>query len=208
MSDAVTLDDVLKIIHDSTAASDKIFAQRMLEIDKAMVRSEREWEKAMVRSEREWEKVTQNVNKVSQDIGRLGNKWGEFVENMVAPACNRLFSARNIPVHQIFQKVKSRLNDGRNMEVDILAVNADNAVLIEVKSTLTVENVQDHIERLQQFKLFFPQYASYRVLGAVAGMTIGGGVDSFARKQGLFVIAQSGGIVDLANEPNFEPSSW
>ena len=197
MSVAVTLDDVLAIIRESTAASDKIFAQRMLDFDKAMAKSEREW----VKSERARDKV-------SQDIGRLGNKWGEFVENMVAPACNRLFSARGIPVHQIFQRAKGRLDGGRNMEVDILAVNADNAVLIEVKSTLTVENVQDHIERLQQCKLFFPQYASYRVLGAVAGMTIGGGVDSFARKQGLFVIAQSGGIVDLANEPNFTPSYW
>ncbi|HIJ84422.1 MAG TPA: hypothetical protein HPQ00_09490, partial [Magnetococcales bacterium] len=87
-------------------------------------------------------------------------------------------------------------------------VNTDVAVLVEVKSTLTVADVRDHLNRLQQFKDFFPRYADCRVIGAVAGIVTEDKATQFARNQGLFVIVQSGEAVALANEPEFKPRMW
>ena len=43
--------------------------------------------------------------------------------------------------------------------MDILAINGEYAVLIEAKSTLKIEDVKEHLERLEKFKGFFPEYS-------------------------------------------------
>lgn len=44
------------------------------------------------------------IKEVTTAIGRLGNRLGEFVEEMVRPAAVRLFQARGIVVHQVFPR--------------------------------------------------------------------------------------------------------
>ncbi|HAT51499.1 MAG: DUF3782 domain-containing protein [Nitrospirae bacterium] len=148
------------------------------------------------------------VKEVSRKIGSLGGRWGDFVEGLVAPACETLFAARGIPVHKVSRQMKAKLPGGRHMEIDVFVVNTDAVVLVEVKSALTVEDVRDHLVRLAEFKDFFPEYANKRVFGAVAGIVIGEHADRFAMNKGLFVIVQSGDTVRMANEPEFQPRSW
>ncbi|MBF0109408.1 MAG: DUF3782 domain-containing protein, partial [Magnetococcales bacterium] len=76
------------------------------------------------------------------------------------------------------------------------------------KSHLTVEDVQEHLTRLSRFKSFFPKYSSCQTYGAVAGMVIASDADRFAMNQGLFVIAQTGDSVQLANDEAFVPKTW
>lgn len=151
--------------------------------------------------------TTALVDRVARSVDDLTGKWGKFVEGIVAPACDRLFAERGIPVHRVFQRARVRLA-GRTMEIDLLVVNSGHVVLVEVKSTLKVEDVRDHLERLAEFKAFFPEYGDRKVLGAVAGIVIDEGVDTFATRHGLFVIAQSGDSVRLLNDPDFAPRAW
>lgn len=44
--------------------------------------------------------------------------------------------------------------------------------------------------------------------GAVAGIVIEEGVDRFAYREGLFVIAQAGDTVRLLNDGEFVPKAW
>lgn len=149
----------------------------------------------------------QQIKETNQRVGDLTSKWGQFVEGLVAPATMRLFAARGIPLDGTTQRAKKRRN-GKNMEIDVLAVNSEYVVLIEVKSTLKVADVRDHIQQLGQFKVFFPEYADRKVVGAVAGIVIDGDADKFAYKQGLFVIVQSGEQVEIANDEKFRPKLW
>ena len=197
MSDTITFDDVWKM-----------FQEMKVEAEKDRKETDRVMRNLSIEAEKDRKETDRVVRNLSKEISNLGSKWGRFVENMVAPACGRLFAERGIPVHEVSQRVKRKLDNGQNMEVDILVVNNDVVVLVEVKSTLTLSDVRDHLDRLEKFKMFFPQYRTYRIMGAVAGMIIDDGVDNFAKKQGLFVIVQSGDTVNLANEPNFKPHSW
>ena len=145
--------------------------------------------------------------KTDAKIDALTGKWGRFVEGLVVPAAERLFRERGIAVERISQRVKAHKN-GDRLEIDILAVNGDYAVLIEVKSTLGVDDVNEHLERLNKFKLFFPEYAGRRVLGAVAGIVIDENADKYAYRKGLFVIGQKGDTVRILNDERFEPTVW
>jgi hypothetical protein len=146
-------------------------------------------------------------SKTDAKIEALTGKWGRFVEGLIAPAVHRLFQAWHIEVDRVYQRVKAHKN-GAGLEVDILAVNGEYAVLIEAKSTLGVDDVREHIDRLKKFKPFFPEYADRKVIGAVAGIVIDEDADKFAYRQGLFVIAQSGEAVKILNDEQFRPKHW
>jgi hypothetical protein len=61
---------------------------------------------------------------------------------------------------------------------------------------------------MEKFKTFFPEYADRKAVAAVAGIVIDEGVDRYAYKNGLFVIAQSGDTVQVMNDEKFVPKEW
>ena len=154
------------------------------------------------------EKVLQKLTKQIDDlIDDLGGTWGLFVENLVAPACETLFLERGIPVHQVSQRIKKR-KEGETLEIDILVLNQEHTLVVEVKSRLSVADVQEFITDLQRFRHFFPEYAQNQLYGAVAGIIIDEGADRYAYRQGLFVLAQSGETITLLNNDEFQPKAW
>ncbi len=152
-------------------------------------------------------KLEEKFSAMSESVAALSGKWGKFVEGLIAPAVEKLFAEKGIMVDKISQRVRAPKN-GSRMEIDILAIDHEYAVLIEAKSTLTVKDVQDHVQRLAQFKTFFPEYQEKKTVGAVAGIVIEEDADADAYRQGLFVIAQSGETVKILNDAKFKPKTW
>jgi hypothetical protein len=152
-------------------------------------------------------KTDRQITRLSQEIGNLGGKWGRFVENMVAPACETLFLNRQIPVHQVSQRVRKRL-DGKTLEIDVLVTNENHVLVVEVKSSLSVDDVKELIKNLTEFRQFFPEYNHKQLYGAVAGIEIEEGADKYAYRQGLFVLAQRGENVAILNDTDFQPKTW
>ncbi len=153
------------------------------------------------------QKTDRQITRLSKEIGNLGGKWGRFVENTVAPACETLFLNRGIPVHQVSQRVKKRL-DGRTLEIDVLVINESHVLVVEVKSSLGVDDVKELVRDLNKFRQFFPEYEQKQLYGAVAGIEIEEGADKYAYRQGLFVLAQSGESVAILNSKDFQPKTW
>jgi hypothetical protein len=147
------------------------------------------------------------IANVTAQVAGLSSKWGRFVEGLLAPAVIRLFKERGIAVDRVAQRVKAHKN-GRHLEVDVLALNAEYVVLIEAKSSLSVQDIDEHLQRLEDFKLFYPEYKDRKIIGAVAGIDIEDGVDRYAYKQGLFVIGQRGEMVMILNDKKFQPRVW
>ena len=164
----------------------------------------RETDERMDRRFKETEKV---IVQMGAKVDALTGKWGRFVEGFIAPGAVSMFRERGIEIDRIFQRVKAH-KDGDTMEIDILGVNKEYAVLIEAKSTLGVSDVKEHSERMKAFKRFFPEYSDRKVVGAVAGIVIEENADRFAYRQGFFVIAQTGETVKIVNDEHFEPKTW
>jgi hypothetical protein len=196
---AVTIESILETL-DRIAAD---AALRAAEADRRLAETNR-----IVQETAEQMKETdRKVKEVTQAIGRLGNRLGEFVEEMVRPAAVRLFQERGIDVHQVFSRATFK-RDGDAMEIDLTVVNTTDVALIEVKSELKLDDIKEHLSRLARFKKLSPQYASYRVMGAVAAMVVSDETARFAYRQGLFVLAQSGESVTIRNDAAFEPKVW
>jgi hypothetical protein len=140
-------------------------------------------------------------------IGEITGKWGRFVEGMVVPGMTAMFETRGIRIGRLFQRVRVR-KDGTETEIDILGISDEYAVPVEVKSTLSPDDVKEYIEKLKNFRSFFPEYADRKLVGAVAGIVMESGADKFACRQGLFVIAQKGENVAIINDIKFIPKEF
>ncbi|MBC1197325.1 DUF3782 domain-containing protein [Microcystis aeruginosa BLCCF158] len=172
-----------------------------------LVEAQKETERCFQETERRFQETDRQITRLSQEIGNLGGKWGRFVENMVAPACETLFLNRDIPVHQVSQRVRKRL-DGKTLEIDVLVTNENHVLVVEVKSSLSVDDVKELIKNLTEFRQFFPEYNHKQLYGAVAGIEIEEGADKYAYRQGLFVLAQRGENVAILNDTEFQPKTW
>jgi hypothetical protein len=182
---AITADDVWRILG---------------ELAKAQKETERRFQ--------ETERLLKQQNKqTNEQLGKLGNRLGEFVEWQVRPAVVRLFQDRGIAVHELYPGASAR-RDGEAIEIDLLVVNTTEAVLVEVKSKLTQADVDEHLERLSKFKRLMPRYGDVQTMGAVAAMVVPEEVARYAYRQGLFVLAQSGESVVILNDQGFQPRAW
>ena len=93
-------------------------------------------------------------------------------------------------------------------EIDLLVVNNQDVVAIECKSNLSIDDVNEHLERLEKIKRFLPDHVNKRISGAVAGMVIPANVATYAIKKGLYVIGQNGEHLELRNEKSFAAKTW
>ena len=169
--------------------------------------SQKETDRRFQETDRQFKETDRKIKEVTTAIGRLGNRLGEFVEEMVRPAVVRLFQERGIAVHEVHRGVVSERGE-ETMEVDLLVVNDTDVIDIEVKSELSVEDIKAHIEKLSCFKRLFPHYRNCRVMGAVAAMVTPEDAARYAYRQGLFVLGQSGETVVIRNNAAFRPKIW
>jgi hypothetical protein len=180
--------------------TDRILKEQSLETDRRLQETDRILKQQS-------QKTDQQIKQVNQQLGKLGNRLGEFVEWQVRPSVVRLFRERGIDVHELQSDVSVKRIDG-GLEIDLLVVNETEVVLVEVKSKLTQKDVDEHKERLDKFKRLMPRYQNMRALGAVAGMIVTDEVANYAYRQGLFVLAQSGESMMILNSPEFQPQTW
>jgi hypothetical protein len=216
-----TADDVWKLLAELVEAqkeTERYFQEterRFQETERVLKEQSLETERILKEQSLETERILKEqslktdrqITRLSQEIGNLGGKWGRFVENMVAPACETLFLNRQIPVHQVSQRVRKRL-DGKTLEIDVLVTNENHVLVVEVKSSLSVDDVKELIKNLTEFRQFFPEYNHKQLYGAVAGIEIEEGADKYAYRQGLFVLAQRGENVAILNDTEFQPKTW
>jgi hypothetical protein len=192
---ATTYEDILALFRETD--------RKFQETDRKFQETDRKFQE----TDHKFQETDRKFQEAARVVSNLGGQWGLFVENQVAPACERVFGERGIPVQMVSQRVKKR-RGGDTLEIDVLVVNAGHVVVVEVKASLSVADVREFLDDLGQFRAFFPEYADWQVHGAVAGIRIEDGADRYAYRQGLFVLAQTGDTVKILNDANFQPRIW
>jgi hypothetical protein len=210
MSKPVTIEDIYELFRASQAEAER----RAVEIDRLFAVSKEEDERRKAEADQTMEelkrgiaKLEKTVERTSKAVDSLTTRWGRFVEELVEPAVIKLFQAKGIDVKEVHPRLESK-RDEFSMEIDIMAVDETELVLVECKSRLSKDDVDEFLEKLPKFKLAFPHYKNYQVYGAVAGIEIDRGVDRYGYKKGLFVIKPSGDTVAIINKDNFKPEIW
>jgi hypothetical protein len=194
----LTSQDIWQLFRET----DRLLKQQALEAEHRAEEREQE-------AKRRFKEMEQFLKEQTKKMGEMNNRLGEFVESIVKPGVARLFRERNIPIHKTYPDVEAEnVELGLATQIDFLVINNECCALIEVKSKLSVDDVNDHIERMEKFKLLFPEYADKKAYAAVAAMIIPDDVAKYAYRKGFFVIAQNGESLIFLNDTKFQPKAW
>ena len=94
----------------------------------------------------------------------------------------------------------------------MLLINKDIAVAVEIKSKLSKDDVDEHLERLTKIQKVQPErinFGGVKLYGAVEGIIIENQANRwYAYKNGLFVLRQKGSLVEIVNDEKFVPREW
>jgi len=155
------------------------------------------------------QEVAKRQEATDRQIGKLGSRMGEVIEHMVAPNLRDKFRELGYDFPQA--NPNSDVSDRKNnifLEIDVKLENGDKAMLVEVKTKPTTEDVQDHIKRLEKMRKYADLHGDKRTfLGAVAGAVMTDNVKEYILKQGFFVIEPSGETFNIV-PPNNKPKEW
>ena len=142
-------------------------------------------------------------------LGSLTNLFGDVTEAMVAPKICEKFEEFGLYFPQANPNV--RVNDRRNkisFEIDIMLENGDKAMLIEVKTKLTIERINYHLNRLEKMRKYADLRGDKRMfLGAVSGIVVTDEVKDYALSKGLYFIEYKGENFHIT-PPSGKPKEW
>jgi hypothetical protein len=156
----------------------------------------------------ETDKQFKETDKKIKELSALfTSQWGKLVESLVEGDLVNLLNERGITVEKTLQRVKGN-KDGENFEFDIIAVNSHEIVIVEVKTTLRVDDVDYFHKKLWKAKRYMPEYADKKIYGGVAFITADGASDRMAEKLGFFVIRATGNSSSIINRKDFKPKAF
>jgi hypothetical protein len=150
------------------------------------------------------------IKENSRLIGKLGGRLGDLVEHLVIPNILEKFNERGYGFGRAGPHVRYHGPDGKYIaEVDILLENGDTVLAVEVKTTLTDQDVKDHVERMNKLRRYADERKDERkLLGAITGAIASPGVKTFALRKGFFVLEQTGDTMQINVPDDFKPRIW
>ncbi len=179
------------------------------ETDKKFQETDRQFKETDRQFKETDKKFKETDKKINQVHGDFTSKWGTLVEEIVRPACLRMFRARGIDVSRTHENTTIEKNGIKKAEYDAILANGSEVVIVEVKTKLRKKDVEYFIKKLGKVKTYMPEYADKKVYGAMAGISFDRDADQEAIKKGLFLIKSSGeGVVDIANAKDFKPKVY
>ena len=170
----------------------------------------KETDRQMKENSLEMKKIQQSLKEAKE---LFTGQWGALIESLVEGRLVKLLQKRGLDVKRTGQRMQGTLSykdeGGRECEriceVDLVAMNGEDIVAVEVKTTLNARDVKKFLSVLGKFKGYFSEYADKRVYGAMAFLRKQGEALSYGEKEGLFMIRATGDSAYIVNKNNFKP---
>jgi hypothetical protein len=215
----LTFEGVLKLITQQGDEFDRRMkeTERMIRENAAQMketdRQMKETDRQMKETDRIVQETAKQIEKTNQNVGALGSRIGDIIENMVGGRIIDKFQALGYEVDDYVRKHAFQNKKlGIAGQIDLMLHDGDVAILIEVKTTLEITDVRKHLERMEKYRRYanaFGYGKHMRFVGAVAGAVIEGDAVDFAHANGLYTIVQSGEGVEIVPTPEgLQAKEW
>jgi hypothetical protein len=83
---------------------------------------------------------------------------------------------------------------GKQAEFDMVLVNGNSVALLEVKHKAHLSALDQLEKQIKRYRELFPEHASYKLYGGIAGLSVPEDTVHEAHKRGLFVLKQQGDV--------------
>ena len=182
------------------------FKEQRAAADKRQAEADKRQEVADKRQEA----TDKQLRKLGKQLGGEGNRWGKIVESLVAGDLTDIIRTHlQVQAHYLSTRVRP---EDCSWEIDVLATNGDIAVPAEVKTTLSIDNIDRFVSRiLVPFTTLIPDHQHKRIFGVIAFVKVEGNeseVVAHALKQGLIVVKAMRGMSTVLNAKDFTPRNF
>jgi chromosome segregation ATPase len=182
-------------------------AERQKETDRLIKETDRQ----MKETDRQMKETDRQMKRTDKRIGDLTKRFGETVEYLAAPNLAKKFQELGFVFEKDQQNIKIRDQKGRILaEIDVFLENGDKAMAVESKVKPSVDDVNDHVKRMEKLREYADRHNDTRkYLGALVGVVFGDSVKAYALSRGFYVLEPSGDTFTII-EPKgeYHPHEW
>ena len=149
------------------------------------------------------------LKELGKQIGGLGEKFGGFTEGMALPSMTKILT-EDFGMEVVTPRVKVR-KAGRSLELDVLAYansECNAAYVVEIKSHLRPDGIEQLQNILEQFRHFFPEHAEKDLYGILAVVDAPEDLRQEALSAGIFMAGINDEQFNLEVPSNFQPKAW
>jgi hypothetical protein len=136
----------------------------------------------------------EQMKETDKRIGDISKRFGESVEYMVAPNLVKQFKKLGFVFEKTYQNIKVTDREDRVLaEIDAFLENGDKAMAVESKVKPSVDDVNDHVKRMEKLREYADRHNDARkYLEAIAGVVVSESVKNYALSRGFYVLEPSG----------------
>lgn len=165
-----------------------------------------EEQKETARQQRE---TAQQLRELGKQLGGLGDKFGSFTEGLALPSMTKILM-QQFGMQAVMPRARVRRN-GRTMEIDVLAYSnseVNTAFIVEVKSHLREDGLDQLRKMLRDFRDFFPEHAGKKVYGILAAVDIPEDLAQKVLREGIYLALIHDGHFELQVPRDFQPKAY
>ncbi|MDR1964044.1 MAG: hypothetical protein LBQ50_09730 [Planctomycetaceae bacterium] len=212
----LTFDQMMALFKETSAQMQENRAQ-MQETDRRMketdqqIKETKQFIKETDQQLREYiREAEKDRKKLSEQMGYLGNRFGELAEHLVAPGIAERFNQLGYNFNRCSPSGVT-ISDAESKkiiaEIDLLLENHETIAVVEIKAKPRPEDIENHIKRIEIYRQDREKSGEKRkkIIGAIAGAIFPDKEKSATLEAGLFVITQSGDTIRIDVPENFQP---
>ena len=168
-------------------------------------RHEQIWQEVLA-SRRDSDRLFESIHR---DLGRLGNKQGDYTEALFRPSLTRVLREQ-FGMTVVLPSLRIQ-RGGDGMQIDMLA-HADDEIpevyVVEIKTQLRKDAFDQLFAHLRKLPRFFPEHRGKRLFGVLAALDVPDDLRTRAAKEGLYLATIKDDVFEIAPPDDFEPQAF
>ena len=183
--------------------------KELKELVASLAVSQKELSIAQKETDKQIELTNKQINQTNKQLGELGNKWGTFTEGMAVNSIEKILLDK-FKIPAVARNFRKTLN-GETIVIDMFgyensAINT--AVIVEVKSHLKDDSIEQIEETMKNFPKFFPDHANKKLYGIIACVHAPESLQNVLRKKGIYLAVLNDDTFKLHTFKNFIPTDF
>ena len=153
--------------------------------------------------------IDKQFKELGKQIGGLGNKFGGFTEGLALPSMSKILED-DFGMDTIAPRLKRRRN-GQVFELDVLGYTnsqINRAYVVEVKSRLNEQSIEQMLKTLEAFPRFFPEHQGKTLYGILAFVDFREDFLMQGEKSGLYLAHIQNDLFEIISSPDFQPKNF
>ena len=202
-------DEELKEIVASIAVEHRELVVAQKETDRQLKETDRQLKAQAVEAEHDRREMKKSNRELGKQIGGLANKFGSFTEGLALPSMQQILRSQfNMEV--VSPSVRVKKGD-EELEIDVLSYangTLNEVYVVEVKSHLRDEGVDQLLDIVSRFRHFFPEHKDKKLYGIMAAVEMSNRLKERVLSKGFYAAKISDEVFSIDVPAQFQPKAY